>query len=449
MRHINAGKEAVRRWLTSSSKVSQAVELVVLAVGLPLLGVVVSSTNPLGINGGFPWVILGPLLFAARYGVAAGLSAAALASVAYLGIAGTAAVGVSVGTVLGALLVGELTTGWRQRALRAEAQSAYLKHRLKEFSNEYHVLSLSHGQLEAHIAGQRMSLRRALQRLKPALVTREASREASEDIMAVFAQFCSIQVAGLYVLSSETVIDPQPLATIGGMGELPRFDPLLKLALNKKQLVSIKLDAQGSEAHAESLLAVAPIVDSRDQVHAVLVVQDMHFMAFQQDNLNKLALLAASIGDRIARNGSLHEGPQEHFMAELDTAIRFVRSHAVDASLMVARLPLNEPGDLVAEELSSNFRSLDSAWRVPGTESEQETQLIAVLMPLTSRENAHAWLHRLADKLKKAHGIHLQDTLLSMRCMSLSPSTGRRQCLDFIVDTHAAGDTPTSKPRVA
>jgi len=57
-------------------------------------------------------------------------------------------------------------------------------------------------------------------------------------------------------------------------------------------------DRHTGARHEGGLLAVVPIVDSRDRLHAVLVIRDMHFMAFQQRNLDTLALLADYIGGR-------------------------------------------------------------------------------------------------------------------------------------------------------
>ena len=183
--------------------------------------------------------------------------------------------------------------------------------------------------------------------------------------MAVFAQFCSVQVAGLYAMKTETLVDPVARALHGGMGELPLFDPLLRLALAERRLVSVRLDAAASERHGSELLAVVPIVDSRGRLHGVLAVRDMHFMAFQQKNLDTLALLASYVGDLIARSGGLGDAPAERFVAELDTALRFVRSHDVRSSLVRLRLDPRARGEEIAALLVDGLRSLDTAWRPP------------------------------------------------------------------------------------
>jgi len=141
--------------------------------------------------------------------------------------------------------------------------------------------------------------------------------------MAVFSQFCSVQVAGLYAMKNEKLIDNNAVAIHGNMGELPQFDNLLKVALKERKLVSVKLEALAEDKHQEGLLAVVPIVDSNNNVHGILAIRDMHFMAFQQENLNLLSLLGGYIGDMLSRSRGLANSRGAWFMAEVETALRF------------------------------------------------------------------------------------------------------------------------------
>jgi len=407
-------------------------EIVAFATVMPVLVQVLTGEGAGGLVSGFSWAALGPVVLAARYGVAQGAACALLAAAALAVIGGPGVATLAIGTLVLATLVGDAASGWRRRALQAEAENGYLRHRLKEFSNDYHVLNLSHGQLEQSMAGQRLSLRCALQRLRPALATRDASREAGEELMAVFAQFCSVQVAALHTMKNATVIDEAPLAVLGGMNGLPRFDPLLRLAIGEKRLVSVKLDARAENLHEAGLLAVVPIVDSRERLHAVLAIRDMHFMAFQQQNLDTLALLASYIGDRIAHAGSLDQGPAEHFLAELDTALRFVKSHRVEAMLLSLRLGSHPLRERIAERLGEDLRRLDCSWRLPVAASDPDGCSIAVLLPLVGRAGANAWLDRVSAGIVGEFGVELRELLESARCLTLGADHDRRRALAFI-----------------
>jgi len=424
---------------TRTPGLGRMVELTLFAVTAPLLGVLLFPHDPLGLGAGFPWLIIGPVVFAARYGIGAGVGCVTFAvlvlalSTTVLSLPTIPIAGLAIGTMILAVIVGDAASSWRRRSLQAEAENGYLRHRLKEFSNDYHVLKVSHGQLEEFMAGQRLSLRRALQQIEPTLASGGNGLGSSVELMAVFAQFCSVQVAGLYAMKSDALVDVDALATHGDMGELPVFDPLLRLAIAERKLVSVRLDSAAANQHESGLIAVVPIVDSRDRLHGLLAIRDMHFMAFQQENLNVLALLASFVGDRIARGGGLGDTPGDRFMAELDSALRFSRSHAVPAALVVLEFRADRQTVAVAEFVSSAVRSLDSAWIPPSNGSQGQTK-VAVLMPLVGELGCRAWLARVDRAVREEFSTELSSLLLGQRVLPLQRSLTRVECLAFVRD---------------
>ena len=433
----------VRASRTHDGGLGRALEALIFALALPLAGQLAFPADPFGVGSGFPWLALGPALFAARYGAGSGLVCAALAAaLAGLSLAlahpayadePSTLVALAIGTLLLGLLVGEASEGWRRRALRAEAEGDYLRLRLERFSNDYRVLEVSHGQLEEYLAGQKLSLRGALERVRATLGERggEGALESGEALMAVFAQFCSVQVAGLYRVRSPSTLDPAPLAVHGAMGELPRFDKLLRLALAERRLVSVTAESAALEQHEDGLLAVVPIVDARERLHAVLAIRDMHFMAFQQRNLNVLALLASYVGDLIGRSGALDGDPAARFGGELDTALRFARSHSMPSALVRLRLVAHPGDERVAAYLAGRIRGLDSSW-VPPRPDDEGGWTVVVLLPLVGSRGAGAWLARVAGELRARHGVALAELLEQAWVMRLEASHERGDCLAFV-----------------
>lgn len=423
------------------STLKKSVELVVFALALPLLGLLFFSQNPFGVGSGFLWLAFLPVIFAARYGSLWGSACALLASMVFLlPVEANAAISASmmtqamIGMVALCVVVGDTSTGWRTRSRQSDAENTYLRHRLKEFSNDYHVLKVSHGHLEEHMAGQRMSLRQALQQIRPLLNTRSDGLEAGQELMAIFGQFCSVQVAGLYAMKSESVIDAKPVATIGNMQELPQFDPLLKLALKTRELVSVKLESHALERHAGGLLAVVPIVDSHGKLHGVLAVRDMHFMAFQQENLNTLSLLGGHIGDLLTRSGGVGQSKTANFMADLDNAIRFARENSVQSSLVVMTFENFDRAAEISEFLSRNIRSLDSAWIPPSNTGE--TSLV-VLLPLVSESQCDAYLRRVGVAILDKYMLEFNDVITDVVIKQINVRDTRASCLTFISE-HSA-----------
>ena len=415
--------------------VKRVIEMLVFALAAPIAGMLLFTDDPLGINSGFPWAVIGPIIFAARYGVTWGSGCALVGILAILYPHGAyeghfaLTIAMAVGTLVLSIIVGDASSNWRQRAGQASAENQYLRHRLKEFSNDYHVLKVSHGQLEEYMAGQKLSLRHALQQLKPVLSTNKNGMEAGAELMAVFSQFCSVQVAGLYAMKNEKLIDTNAVAIHGNMGELPQFDNLLKVALKEGKLVSVKLEALAEDKHQEGLLAVVPIVDSNENVHGVLAIRDMHFMAFQQENLNLLSLLGGYIGDMLSRSRGLANSRGAWFMAEVDTALRFARTNSVRSSLLCMRLRKFDGSEAVAESISSNLRSLDASWQ-PKTRDGGE--LIVILLPLIAQSQAEGYLGRVSENIQREFGVGLDKVVTQCRVLQVDKSVNRDDCIAFI-----------------
>ena len=421
--------------------VKRVIEMIVFALAAPVAGMLLFAGDPLGINSGFPWAVIGPIIFAARYGVTWGAGCALVAIIAMLyphnAYEGQFAltVAMAVGTLVLSIIVGDASSNWRQRAGQASAENQYLRHRLKEFSNDYHVLKVSHGQLEEYMAGQKLSLRHALQQLKPVLSTNKNGMEAGAELMAVFSQFCSVQVAGLYAMKNEKLVDPNAVAIHGNMGELPLFDSLLKVALKEGKLVSVKLEALAEDKHQEGLLAVVPIIDSNDNVHGVLAIRDMHFMAFQQENLNLLSLLGGYIGDMLSRSRGLANSRGAWFMAEVETALRFARTNSVKSSLLCMRLRKFDGSEAVAEYIRTNLRSLDASWQ-PKTRDGGE--LIVILLPLITQSQAEGYLGRVSENIQKQFGVGLDKVVTQCRVLQVDKTVNRADCVAFIQNKTAA-----------
>lgn len=426
--------QRVRR--TRSSGV-RCVELIFFACLLPLCGVLLFQQDPTGLGSGFPWVIAGPVLFAARYGSGWGVACALLCTLflqlplsTYDGLFATHLF-LSLGMVVLCLIVGDASAAWRSRSGRAEAENHYLRHRLKQFSADYHVLKVSHGLLEEHMAGQRLSLREALQQLKPVLSSSAHGLKAGSELMAVFSQFCSIQVAGLYAMSSDKTVGTQPVATHGDMFDLPVFDPVLRTAIATREVVSIKLESLAENHHEHSLLAVVPLVDTDGKLHGVLAIKDMHFMAFQQQNLNLLALLGQYVGNMLTRSQGVALSRAAWFQAEVDTVLRYARSHGTDSALLSLKFTEHKNAAAVAGFLSESLRSLDASWLL---ESDEGVPVLCLLLPLMSEAQSEAFVRRIHRLVENSFELALADLVSDIRVKQVNAGDSRSSCMAFLVN---------------
>jgi len=414
----------------------KAIEMIVFALIVPIVGYVFFRHDPVGLNSGFPWIIIPPVIFAARYGSVWGFSCAVLTAATLIfpfaayAEQTTYLVALAVGTIILSIFVGDFANAGKKQNSLSHAENQYLRHRLKEFSKDYHILKVSHSQLEEFMAGNRLSVRQALQELKPLLSTNQSGElKAGSELMAIFAQFGAVQVAGLYGIKSRDRIDPAPIATHGDMLELNLFDPLVKLAIDSRQLVSVKLEAQATETIESELLAVVPIVDSHDHLHGILAIKDMHFMAFQQENLNVLALMGSYIGDMLSRSQGQGQSQNEWFIAELKNAVRFAQTNNVQSSLLVMKMKNNDLTQTTIDWLSENLRSLDSAWQPNAVNGGTS---VVILLPLMKPAQTEAYLQRAAKKMFEDTRIDLSGMTEVVSTRQIKKRDTKESCLAFI-----------------
>lgn len=446
-----AGKQSTFQWVDDGTQrrwFQKIIELCLFAIAVPAVGFFFFADDPVGMNSGLPWLLVPPVIFAARYGTTWGLLCAVATAAtllypwpAYLGQQ-SQLLALAIGTIILSIIVGDAANTWKRNSRQAYAENHYLRHRLKEFSNDYHVLKVSHSQLEEFMAGKRLSLRQAMQQLQPLLSTDSNGLQAGSELMAIFAQFGAVQVAGLYGMRENRRVDPTPIATHGQMPELQLFDPLLKLAIESRNLVSIKLSPHTAEHGQTSLLAVVPIIDSHNHIHGLLAIKDMHFLAFQQENLNVLALMGAYTGDMLSRSRSVGKSRSGWFLAELDNAVRFARTSKVQSSLLCLQLKKFDQADKVAEFLTSNIRSLDSAWQ-PNSVNGNAT--VVILLPLISDKQCKAYLMRAVEAVQEEFKLDLHANLEDVRARQIQKRDTRESCMDFINDFTGMGEARNQK----
>lgn len=431
-------------------------ELIVFVAVLPVIGWYGFPEDPLALRSGFPWPILPPVLFAARYGTLWGTAcaAAALTSFALVSPAYTADMPLLVSSAIGMFvmttLVGELTSGRRRRTADAEARHRLLEQRLDAFATDYHVLKVSHGQLEEWLAGQRFSLRQALQRLRDSLGGAGGLQAAAgHELLTLLSQFCQLHVAALHVATGGTTIAAEPVARLGDMPPLSVFDPLLQQALRSRRLVSVDPEHLASQRGETALLAALPIIDSRDRLHAVLVVGDMPFLAFQEENLNLLALLGQQTGNLLAqpRDTTDPVARRSRFMIAVDEAIGMARlSDAKSLLLGFAFSPsdTDETDAVIAPLLIDELRSLDSGFR---TRADDGSTCLFVLLPLAGVAEGERYVARAERVVIERTERDLADRLDRRASLSIDRHCDRA-AVETFMDELVEMSTASSGERV-
>jgi hypothetical protein len=356
--------------------------------------------DPFRLGGGFPWPILAPLLAGLRYGFAYGF-VSALLILATLGVAinqqwqqaAEFPLAWALGVVVVAMVAGEFRDMWGRRLHRLEGAYQYRAERLEEFTRNYQLLRLSHDRLEQTVANSGFSLREGIMHLQPVIEANKGADRpppaAFQNLIEFIAEYGAVTQACIAGISAEHLDAAQVLASIGERFEIDVNDPVLRAALESGELAAVNLAPEEAMDQGQ-LLAAIPLVDSIGEVHAMLLVRSMPFFAFHENNLRLSAVLAAHAIDHLLFGAGASS--LTRFVASFERAYQDYSRFKLDASLLT--LSGSAPDVLAAyDKLRSLVRAIDII--CIGRRGGQPVAL--VLLPLTHRAAAQAWVERGGD----------------------------------------------------
>lgn len=396
-----------------ASWVAKGAEIVLLPLLALWLGYFWVPQDPLQIHGAFPWPWIAPMLLALRYGPMAGLGGSGVLLAVWLALHwqqwDTFPQLYFLGGLITVMLVGEFSSVWQARARRAESLQLYLDQRLEHLVRQHYLLRLSHDRLERELIGRPMSMRDAL------CVLRDAGRSASASDMAhttqqlvrLLAQFCQIESAALYYVTPEGMLDVPALAQMGAYNGLEANDPLIRQALQERQLCHISQTLATQET--SRYVVVAPLLDLAEHIYGVLVVQDMPFFALQAENLQTLQLLLGYYTDGLSMNALAQPIVARYphcpvtFAFEMQRLVHIYASTHVPSIIVALQFQERAIAHALPEQIVRLKRELDEIWLLKDLKNlknvnespASERQVLAVLMPLGDTSTAEGYLHRL------------------------------------------------------
>ena len=408
-----------------------AIETGVATAILPLIGALFRRSDPYFLESELPLLFVAPLFPALRYGFAHGFACAAILGVGITIEWSRGAIeGYPVGSVLGlvalAMLAGEFSDAWKRRWSRAWTALQYAEKRLAEFTPRYHLLKASHDRLEKRLAGSTQSLRTALQGVR--------GRESEQDvptmaqigdrILEVLSTYCSLQVASVFEVKTNSEIVWPACATLGHGRDVPRSDPMLEESLLSVQMLSVHDGAPDSgtlHRAGSNLLAAIPVADAFNHVWAIVAIQQMPFIAFQEENLRMLAVLASAFGDQLTvrlESAGSDSALEQEFRLQLRRSIHHTRDHELPSALVQLKVTREFTNPRIIEQIVLEKRGLDCHWLC---ESPGGDLTINLLMPLTGALGASGYVDRLERMLRARHGKNLEEAGIAHRTREVTP----------------------------
>ncbi len=351
----------------------------------------------------FYWPMLGPVLIALRYGFGRGMMSFVLLLVSfslwqtlynqdYL-----LSMPVAVGTAMITMLVGEFRDHWHDINERFELNHRYMEQKLKSFTQNYHLLKVSHDQLEQRVAGKQMSLRTGIQLLHKETLVPQGERPVrlAERSLQVMTEIITLYQAGLYQVVNGK-LDPSPLATIGNQHQLVADDPMLADLWQTKALLSPADLLQQSNLHYQ--LAI-PLVDLHGELQGVVLAEKIKFVQLTEANIALIALLSGYIANFMANEvlvPILKAEQRQLFRHYLENQHQYKQRYGIDSTLVVFT-DLSSEQQLPLDQVTDYRRGADIYW---SCRTKENRQALCVLLPMTTLLEAKQFIERIKAILR-------------------------------------------------
>ncbi len=377
----------------------------------------INPQDPLGLHAGFPWIWFGPWLAAVRYGAGYGLFGVAL----YGGMwarffspdLATFPGEFFLGGALVSLILGEFGSAYKVQSVRHREIQRDLTARLERTKRRLFVVKESLATLEQELTDRPMTLRDALLDLRRRLVQAHStpargSRAAAAlpdpgTLLQLLSQACRLIEAGIFVRRSGDA-HWTPVARLGK--NLPKLDtmhPLIEHVLETHEIAHIA-QAGLADPHYNQWVFAAPLrLDLYEEVDALLAVHTMPFMAFDDINLRRLQVLAASYADFTQLELLVEDvravwpaSPigMQHEWAHL-AALHKASGLRSYCALWMGQARLNE---IVLDEFSGLQPPESSWWRL---QTAKGHLVLAVLLPIISGASLTSYRRQMIDALEQ------------------------------------------------
>ncbi|MGB2246406.1 MAG: PelD GGDEF domain-containing protein [Alcanivorax sediminis] len=394
------------KWLAPSMRVGWSmVETVLLTAAAVGIGLWLRPEDPMTLDADFRWILLVPLVIAMRYGGLVGVWAM-LCLIGCWYVLKTSGLyaqqsfpeGAMLGGLVFTLVAGEFSDLWRVRLMRADSAASYSLERLKNLTQRFVLLRLSHDRLEENLLTKPYTVRDALFRLR-SLALEESSDTAlpaGDDLLGILAEYCQLQRAALYPCR-DGVIDDRPVAVLGENRPLEKDNSLLAYAMENQLLAHVQQEKE--ESYHGAYLVAAPISNSAGKIIGVLVVERMPFLSVNFENLQLLSVLLNFYADVV------YAGKDTHLLLERWSALPFQMARElvalgrlreegkVETSLTLFLADDSEQAGLILDALARGLRSLDLAWWV-------SDRTLLIMMPMTGVSGLEGYVLRTEQWLQ-------------------------------------------------
>ncbi len=288
--------------LEKKSPLIQGLEVVAITAIISAIGYFIDIKDPLLIHYNFSFLILWLAIVTLFYGLSMGIvmwvGFAIISSIVYIDDP------IFISTLLENLffvfLFGLFFSNLHNELDKYKIKNQYLQLRLKELTNAFFTLKISHDKLESIYIIQPASIRFVISEI---LESNEHStaKESADNTLKILKKFFGVQSAMIYRVKRDSL--REKFASIGNIDKKPTMsDKLISEAIIQKR--AIYLDDLDDREQTDYLYAV-PFLDKRDRVVAILIIENLPFLFYNKDTILKINVAFNYIWTEYKKRASL------------------------------------------------------------------------------------------------------------------------------------------------
>ncbi|MCA1324231.1 PelD GGDEF domain-containing protein [Herbaspirillum sp. alder98] len=395
----------------------RTVETVALVLASLVLSRWMAPDDPFGVQAQFPWIWVVPAVLAMRYGTTLGVLAVVTMLAAWQMNVQLLSAGHGDGPVSAAdafpqsyflgglvltLLCGQFAEVWNARSRRLMAINAYLDERLTMLTKNHFLLRLSHERLEQDLLAKPLTLRDSLDRMRSLTLTQTmldpARLPAADAFLQVLVQSCQIEIASVHACDADGKLLLQPLASVGKAEPFNPDDPLVQYSLAQGKLAHIQTESVHQNLRNQSrYLLSAPLLNFEGKLFGLLLVEQLPFVALNEDTLQLMSVLIDYYADGIEMGTTSRAIIQQLPTCPPQMAVDLVRLHHlkrntdIDSSLVALVFGNDETSRDMFDQIRRLKRAADVIW----TYTAGERNVLMTLLPLAGSAAVDGYLMRI------------------------------------------------------
>ena len=238
----------------------------------------------------------------------------------------------------------------KKRVTYLSVSNKYLRHQLKELSNSFFTLKVSHDKLESTYISQPSSLRYVLSDLLDR-VDYSSIQDSGDTLLNVLEKFFMVKSSMLW-----DVKNSQPSSLIASHGNIEKNidleDSLIAEALEQKQAMYLK---NLTDKEQTNYIFVVPFLDENEEVITLLIIQDIPFLFYKEDSLLKINVMFQYLWTELKKRLMVENKKVGHDIIDFKLKVIYLQKIEKDFNIESRLYTIRTDSAYIHESISEYF----------------------------------------------------------------------------------------------